>query len=369
MHYREWAAGLISQLVDFYVRTRNLGLGLVRWSATILVAALGSGFVLELKSNAFGNFRFSSGEGLPVILVSAIVALAAVGLLTGIWLAARVANREEDTAQASRVLVAEMRGLVDTSDHPLLKAVPQKIVGRREDCLVDVRPHLKAAPPNVHAALEELSALATQVRRARGGTDRQHVTVVAGGVMQVPLLFYAGTQLEDEGKTVLMDWERTSGKWQQLLAPDDGTRFTITGVDSCKGHAEVVMAVSATYQVAMDDIAATFPGMPVVHLARPDPQPNTIWSGANQAALTQQFLQTLAQLANRGVKTLHLVLAASSSLSLRFGMAYDHRNMPNLRCYQRERDHVPSYPWSVQMKTAVLPAACVATPNPAVVAA
>ena len=193
---------------------------------------------------------------------------------------------------------------------------------------------------------------------------KANVTVVAGGVMQVPLQFYAGTLIDDEGAVQLYDWERTEKRWKALSETDDEGRFTVAGVDTIGGAPEVVLAVSASYRVALDDIAATFPDYPLVHLSLPNPTPNTLWSEANQAALTQQFLQTLAALANCGAETVHLILAAPASLSIRLGMAYDGRNMPQLRCYQREADQSPPYPWSIRMPQGQRPVEYILTPAP-----
>jgi hypothetical protein len=365
-----WGKRLINQLVTWFTRRRNLGFGLVFLSSTLLVAVASGGFSVESQGVAglIQAFKFSTGEGLPGHLQSLLVYLGAVTWLIGVGLVVHSFMQEAGEARVTRIAVIEMRGLVDTSDHPLKNAVPPSLVGRIIDCLVNVRPHLVGRLPNVDEALQEIGHIQRDVRRARGDSARENVKVIAGGVMQVPLLFYAGTQLDDEGKVVILDWERTAGRWKELLEPDDGTRFTISGLDEIGNASEVVVAVSASYLAALNDIEKTFPGIPVVHLARPVPEPNSLWSEDTQAALTQQFLQTLAILANRGVKTVHLVLAAPSSLCIRFGMAYDQRNMPNLRCYQRERDHVPPYPWSVRMPTAVLPAAYLPTPESLVVA-
>jgi hypothetical protein len=86
-----------------------------------------------------------------------------------------------------------------------------------------------------------------------------------------------------------------------------------------------------------------------------------MWSQEGQAALAAQFLDTLAELHNRGAQTIHLVLAAPASLALRLGSVYDAKNHPKLRCYEWKRDQLPAYPWSVQMPTAVLPVAFVPT--------
>jgi hypothetical protein len=368
MKILNWAMGLISQWMTWRTRRRNLGIALFGIIAMMFIVLASGGFTVEAVGVAglIKVFKFSTGEGLPGHLLSLSVyfliclTVIAVGLALDGYLRDR---RQEDI---NRVVVVEMRGLVDTSDHPLIAAVPPALVGQRVDALVDVRMLLTGPAPNVVEAMREIDDVRRTVRRARGDAARAHVNVVAGGVMHVPLLFYAGTLFDDEGKVVLMDWERTAGKWLELTEADDGGRFNITGLDIAPSS-DVVVAVSASYPASLDDVAATFPGLPVVHLGRVNPSPNTLWSEETQAALTQQFLQTMAALPERGVKTVHLVLAAPATLSIRFGKAYDHRNMPNLRCYQREREHVPPYPWSIQMATATQVARYVATPNTAVV--
>jgi hypothetical protein len=362
--------GLTSQVVTWLVRPRNLGIALLSRSSAFL-AVLAGGFTIKAQNVAgvAGAFEFSTSDGLPGYLMAICAWLAVITWVTGLVMVVRAHHREWREAESKRVVVAELRGLVDTSDRPLKDGLPKTLVGRREDCLVDVRAHLAAKPPNVEEALKELQHLRREVRRARGGSARADVTVVAGGVMHVPLQFYAGTLLDDEGHVQLYEWERTQRNWKLLAEPDSGDRFDVLGLDGAQGGAEVVLAVSASYLVSRPDIDATFPGIPVVGLQLPRPLPNALWSEEMQAALTQQFLQTMAAFNNFGVQTVHLVLAAPFTLSFRFGMAYDQRNMPQLRCYQWERDQLPPYPWSVQMPKGRSPAVYLPTPVPTAVAA
>lgn len=363
MRFVGWLMSLISQVVTGLLRPRNLGVALVSRSSALLLALAG-GFTLKANGIAgvVDAFEFSTGQGFTGNLLILVTYLACITWSVGVVMVAFTYRREWKDADARRVLVVELRGLVDTSDRPLLGSVPRTLPGRRVDCLANVRPLLAAKPPQVEEALRELEHIQRQVRLARGDTSRENVTVVAGGVMQVPLQFYVGTLLEDEGAVLLYDWERTEGRWKDLSELDDGTRFTVSGLDGLQAAEEVVLAVSASYKADLKDVARTFPGLPVIHLERLNPLPNSLWSQANQAALTQQFLQTMAGLANRGVKTVHLVLAAPATLCIRFGMAYDHRSMPKLRCYQRDTDRVPPYSWSVQMPTAGQPAVYLTTP-------
>lgn len=363
MRVLNWAMGLVSQLVGWVVRPPNLGVALLSRSSSLLLL-LGSGVTIEARGVAgiVDAFKYAPADGLPGNLVLIVVYLACATWVIGLLMVLWTQYREWKETDSRRILVVEMRGLVDTSDKPLLAAIPRTLLGRRVDCLVDVRTHLAAPTPNVEEALKEIEHIQRDVRRARGDTARADVQVVAGGVMQVSLLFFAGTLLDDEGHVLLMDWERTKGDWKQLSDQADGEAFEITGLDGLGTSKEVVLAVSASYVAAYNDISTTFPGIPVVGMARPNPQPNTLWSEDTQSALTQQFLQTLGTLANQGVEMVHLVLAAPASLAIRFGKAYDHRNMPKLRCYQREQNQTPPYPWSIQMPAAQQPVAFIPTP-------
>ncbi|MES2948161.1 MAG: SAVED domain-containing protein [Pseudomonadota bacterium] len=350
-----WAQGQISKLVDWVTRKRNLGLGLLGCSSLALVGLASGDVAIEVKGFAgiLDAAKFSTGGGLSGVLLNLAVCAVLLVWILGALLVIASWWQERREANLNRVFVVEMRGLEDTTDHPLKNAIPAALPGRRVDRLVNVRPLLTGATPNVPEALKELDHIQRDVRLARGDTAREHVKVVAGGVMQVSLLFFVGTLLGSSGKAVFMDWDRTQGRWRELADADDGSRFAISGLDTAGTADAVVVAVSASYAADLKDVAATFPNMPLVHLSRPNPKPNTLWSEDTQAALAQQFLDTLADLNNIGVKTVHLVLAASSSLCLRLGSVYDHRNHPKLRCYQRERDQVPPYPWSVQMPTAL----------------
>lgn len=362
-----WFRSVIEQVLAYVLRRRHLGVVLLTISSTVLIS-LGSGFDIKAKGLAgvVDVLEFSTGQGLSGHLLSLVTYLACTAWVAGLSMVVMTYLREWRDDDARRVMVVELRGLVDTSDRPLIGSLPRALPGQRVDCLVNVRPFLSVKPPQVTEALHELGHVRRQLRQLRAGTSRENVTVVAGGVMQVPLQFYTGTLMDDEGAVHLYDWERTEKRWKALTEIDDGSRFKVTGLESAADAREVVLAVSASYQVAMEDIGVTFPDLPLVHLAREKPLPNTLWSEEAQAGLTQQFLQTLAALANTGVKTVHLILAAPAALSIRFGMAYDGRNMPELRCYQREADQFPPYPWSIQMPKDGTPVQYLTTPEPSV---
>ncbi|MCE1061561.1 SAVED domain-containing protein [Pseudomonas alloputida] len=319
------------------------------------------------KIGGFVDFlKVSITGGLPAGLTSLAAYLLMLGFALGLVLTFLIYRKESKEADAKRVAVVELRGLVDTSDTPLISAIPGRLVGRREDCRIDLRSHVCPGALNVPAALAELAFLPQSLRQRRADTSRSDTEVVVGGVMQVPFLFYAGVLLDDEGRVTLMDWDRTKEQWRELTEIDSGVRFEQDGLEGVESSPEVVLAVSASYTVELCDIARTFPGLPLVHLYRPNPRVNALWSSEEQAALTQQFLDVLSDLKNRGVTRIHLVLAASASLAIRFGKVYDARNMPALQCYHWEKERTPPYPWSVQMPLTLGGAASYIPTEPAI---
>lgn len=351
MFILQWAMGLISAYVAWKVRKRNIGLAIL--SACIgLLITLSMGDATVEASGIGGMvdfFKLSVTGGLPSTLVTVIAIVLTAGIVVGGGLAVHGYVSDAKEMAAKRVAVIELRGLVDTSDTPLISSVPARFVGRKEDCLIDVRALLAPNVLSVPAAMEEIAHLPRRLRHLRADSSRANVQVVVGGVMHVPLLFYTGVLLDDEGRVAIMDWERTKGEWRELIDADTGIRFAVEGLENVRSGGEVVLAISASYLAELDDIKRTFVDVPIVHLVRPNPKVNALWSEDEQVALTQQFLDILSQLKNTNVSMVHLVLAAPASLSIRFGRAYDIRNMPPIRCYQWERTQTPAYPWGLQM--------------------
>lgn len=351
MSWNAWAQHNSTHMIRWLTRRRHVGRVLLTAGVMIMIAALGSGFSLSLTQETLEGRLIgwiTTGDGLPFELTRIAFWLASALIVTGVI--AMVGHIAIDLrhAQRSAVIAVELRGLIDTSDRPLLKAIPKRLPGQRLDANVDIRSDMHAGAPD--RALKALEGLSDTVRRLRGQRERKDVQLVVGGVLQVPFLFYAGVVLDDEGMITPLDWDRKAGQWRVLDGVDDGARFTVTDLKTLPmGSERVVLSVSASYATDSTAIAATFGMHPLVSMALPRPLPDTLWSEAKQAALTAQFLEVLAELGNRGVRSVDLVLAASSSLAFRMGRAYDRRNLPELRCYQYQRNVQPPYPWCVEI--------------------
>lgn len=342
---QEW----MSILVRWVTRRPHPSRLMLTAGFTMVAAIFAGGWTFGVRGSA-GSLHFAgwvtTSDGLPelwltVVLVAGLaLALSGAGISLLDWRSVR------KSAERSAVIVMELRGLIDTSDKPLLTSVPRELLGQRLDALIDVR-ELIAAGAIEHAA-RKIVGIPDLIRRMRGSRELAQVQVVVGGVLQVPLLFLAGVMLDDEGRVTPLDWHRVTGTWRQLEEPDDGERFEVSGIDELpEGSLHVVLAVSASYRTDACAIKTTFGEVPVVSLSLANPLPDTLWSDAKQETLAAQFTAAVASLGNRGVRRISLVLAAPSSLVVRVGRAYDRRNMPEIACYQYERASIPAYPWSV----------------------
>lgn len=353
-----WFKQNATKVVDFCVRKRNLGISLCALSVPLLLLGTG-GIFFEIEYDG-NRFKWGLTDEPNFIFAFVAILMGAIGFGIGLYILIRIHSQEHKLSEISKVIVLELRGLVDTSDRPLNSAIPARFIGQRIDLLKDVRAFVAGENPNFVTALRELDYLRRDLQVARGDASREHVTVIAGGVLQVPLLFHVGSLIDDEGQVVLFEWDRIVSRWNELSAEENGDAFVIEE-DEFDAASEVVLVVSATYLADIEAIRRTFPGKPLVHLRLHNPSPNSIWGELWQNELTQQFLQTLASLGNKRVPLIHLVLVAPASLCIRFGRAYDLRNMPRLRCYQYERESNPPYPWSIEMATANKPAQHVLT--------
>jgi len=193
------------------------------------------------------------------------------------------------------------------------------------------------------------------IARRTDGFDRADVSFALGGLAPVPLLFLLGVIVDDEHRTVFMDWDRKAHVWRSLDEDDDGRRFDVTGLGEIStGTARVALCVSASYDVLDADVRLVEPTAPIVRLELQDRSTASHWSEGKQQRLSQQFLDTVMALSRRGVTEIALFLAAPASLLLRLGTVYDRRNLPGVTVNQFEQADARKFPWAVRMPVAGL---------------
>lgn len=340
---------LMRTVVDWVFRKKHPGLTLIRIGSTLLAATL-SGLAISLSFPlSKGPFRFSlntdGAAGIAWVVLGVAIVLIVAGLL---WLRA-----DWKQIDRRRLFAVEFRGLRDWNGAPLVDAIPKSAEGRREEILVDLRQRVRdGVIVDPQAAVDRLSGLRADLDRREDGRARTDINYYVGGLAPVPLSFLAGIYLDDEAPMTFMDWDRAGKFWRPLDAADDGVRFASHGLDLLSpGTSEIVLAVSASYRVDLQAAATRVGSLPLVHLELPAGTDGH-WSEAKQQALSKQFHDTALALQATGVRRIHLFFAGANSLVLRFGSAYDKRNLPGLVVYQYEPGPTPSFSWGVEMPVA-----------------
>jgi hypothetical protein len=311
-------------------------------SAALLTVSLSS---LVLQSLT-GSVDWLSGPS--AYFLSTVIGASAISVMISLWLAFRKYGRHAAASERDTVLVVEGRGLGGINGVQLVDAVPAKIAGAQKGYLLDVRLHADGTDVIPEKLVQAVAEMQSWVQEEVGRQDRGGVKIVYGGITAVPLTFLTGVLLDDEGRIIVMDWDRDEESWRTLDQDDDGLRFEVSGMDGlAPGAREVILAVAVSYPIMEQDLRSTFE-LPMIRMTLPNLD-SSHWSKRKQIGLAQQFVGTAKALGGRGVDRIHLVLAAQNSVVFTFGRRYDTRNLPEIVVYQYERHQTVRYPWGVQM--------------------
>lgn len=246
------------------------------------------------------------------------------------------------------VIALELRGLSQTIDCPLQSAIPPLTIGRREVMLIDVRQQVQGSIAQKQEAVSAVNLIPIRLKQLKDGRDRDDLTLYAGGLAPVPLLFLTGNLLAAESKINWLDWDRKSSVW---MSPDAGIDIDGTlPVNYAPLYRDVVMAVSISYPIDGQELSLAFPDTPIVELKIQNAVPGLVLSERSIQKLMQDFMNSIATLKSKGAKRIHLILAAPSVLSIRLGSCYAARNMPELIIYQYQQAQTKTpYPWGIRV--------------------
>ncbi|MEM5585788.1 SAVED domain-containing protein [Roseibium sp. AS2] len=345
--YRDTIDWSIREFVKFLFRPRGFEGKIAVACVPVLVTLLGWNWVVKATIRDEYSVEVGSTNVLPEWVQWPLVALFVAIFVFCVWIGWKRFSRENELRDRKKVIVIEGRGLRDDDGSPLTAAVPSEIIGHRIGIMLDLRQRKDGVIVDPGDLLNEVDAGRRTIQQHSKHGDAQDVTLVYGGLTPVPMTFLTGVIFDDEGKIVVMDWDRNREAWRSLDSGDDGQRFKMEGFQDFSSAAEVVLAVSASYQVRPENIATTF-DLPVVGLSLPDLN-SSHWSQGKQNALAGQFLEAAKFLEAKGVTTIHLLLAAQNSVVFNLGRRYDKRNLPSLIVYQYEASNEKKYPWGVRM--------------------
>jgi hypothetical protein len=335
---------------EWLLRPRNVGLSLITAGVCLLVAPFsfdGQGQLDYADETRRLSLKAATGSSLPQWM--APTAYVAGGILVFAGLIVVFLDIRRTSRKVAVVL--ELRGLHSSPDTPA-KDANLCLPGQKIWQPIDFRPKDESELVDPSFALQRLMAFKSVLQTHAGGRDPNDVAVAVGGLAAVPALFLAGLLLDDESQVTLYDWQRDKKRWQLVDGPDDGKRMMPADYSQLPaGTTEAVLAVSLSYQVDLPKVQATFPTLGVVELRAEEVAADRYWSSEKQEAVVSSFRAVVQELLHRGVTRIHLLLAAPASLSIRLGMAYDRRLLPELLVYQYERSSTPPYPWAFAMPT------------------
>ncbi|QFT95531.1 hypothetical protein FIU86_21940 (plasmid) [Roseovarius sp. THAF9] len=345
-------------LITYIFRIPSWPSRLLRAGVALIVAGLSVGGlagdlswidadrVLRLAVQADGGGLSVYWSQITVFL--GILLLAAGGILGVID---HIADRRQLRKQS--VVVLEHRGLHQTVDTPLAPAVPKRLKGRIDVLPIDHRQSTSTSQIiSPDDALSQIAGLRQQLRQKRDAAGPGNVRLVYGGMAPVPLTFLTGMMVGNEAGLTVMDWDRFAEKWREPDGADDGDRFVISGTDGLKNNIpEVALAVAVSYPSDADGIKATLGDMPLIRLALPTLSTTAHWSAGKQSAMSEDFTDLLGDLMAKGVKRVHLFIAAPNSVVFTLGRHLDDRLHPEVLVYQYERSSSPPFPWAVKMPT------------------
>lgn len=331
---------------------RSVAIRLVRGGIGLIGLSVLGGFGFNLSwadLDRLVTLELQTGDT-PLILSVAANGVGILLVIVGlIW---HQSDRKREIARhnRSRLIVIEQLSLKQAHTISLGDSLPSNFSGQVEKIFHDIRDLFDDnVIRNPEKALEEVSSVKKEVNRRISDHDRADVQIIYGGRMSVPFTFLTGVLLGDEGQITVFDWDRrNTGGWRELSAADDGERFRISGIDQTLGT-EVVLAISVSYPVLPENIAASFPGLPVVTMQMESLSSDAHWSARKQAELSMQFLQTLKQVMAQGVTRIHILLAAPNSVSFEFGRRFDEALLPQSVVYHFRNGGTPPFPWGVQI--------------------
>lgn len=346
----------LTKLIDWWFRVTTIERFLIGAGVSLLIAIFGGvPLILEFLRFALGTLpegvvRFEAAlETIDVLIFGVALFLIAAGIA---FATARFVG-EVRARSKLRNIVIEARGLRDDDGNPLADKVAKHQQGTVVPVLLDLRNRLDGQVIAPERALQEITSMHRSVLQNKKDGDRADLKTIYGGLTSVPYTFLTGVLLDDEGSIITYDWDRAQEAWRRIEGPDDGARFHVDGAEAIGDAPEVVLATAFSYPIQDDDLATTF-NLPRIRLTLDGMSSDGHWSQQKQNRLAQEFLEVVKNLAAKGVKRLHLVLAAPNSVVFTFGRRYDKRNLPEIIVYQYQRGEPIAYPWGVSMPVAGL---------------
>jgi hypothetical protein len=116
--FRKWFMNLVNRWVEWIFRKRNVGLAITAACCSVLAVIVSANISVEASGilGVVGTFKFSTGEGTPGFVQTAIAWVMLAGAIVGIVLTVHSYRKESKEADIKRVVVVELRGSIQGKD-------------------------------------------------------------------------------------------------------------------------------------------------------------------------------------------------------------------------------------------------------------
>jgi hypothetical protein len=335
---------------DWLFRAKTPEALLLKSAGGILVLVYGAPSLVEVLLRLFLDSvpeSYKSAKQIISMVDGLILSICTIMILVSIGLIIYKFIVAEKSKQRKRVIVVEGRGLRDDDGSPLEEAVSKVVEGNITPILLDLRNNMDGKVIEPQMAVNKIISSLLAVKQHSNG-ERRDLTLVYGGLTSVPYTFLTGLLIDDENNVITYDWDRRHEKWRSLDEIDDGDKFLVQGLNDVYDSEDVVIALAYSYPIEDADLKNTFT-YPLVRLTLNEVSSDAHWSKDKQNRLAQEFFEVVKLVSAKGVKRIHLVMAAPNSVVFTFGRRYDKRNLPEVVVYQFERGKYPAYPWGIQM--------------------
>ena len=335
-------------IFEIYVRG-SLGGKLIATGLALLTLAIGLNFNVNFAVKPAEGTQLNgsiSSADTPEIVNYLLIFSGLAFIVVGLFFTWQTYQQQ----QRKLHFALEIRGLSNGFDTPLTSGIPRRLPGARKHHLIDVREMLKGGPAQLKQAVDEVNFIPRILRQTKSGLDREDLSIYVGGIAPTPLLFLAGSFVTSEGKFTTLDWERLKKKeWVSLSNGVSIPAADVSYPTSIVGD-EALLVVALSYSVNKSELDNSFPDLQRWELGTDALPLGKPLSEESLEELTDQFMNTIVAMKRAGINVIHLVLATPSSVAIRLGSAYSHRNMPKLIAYQYQKDNKNSqYPWGVEM--------------------
>ncbi|MCH9269910.1 SAVED domain-containing protein [Pantoea ananatis] len=338
----------LSKVIDYLTRKKRPGFILIGSGAALLAGQKALNFAIT-GDFSWGTLSVGTADS-NFILDYMVPVLALVLIASGLVLTFISEIQTFKQNSRKRIILITGDGLRTTSGTGLATVVKSILKGIIHPVEIDITQQIRNG-----VIIEPKRTFERQILPAKDNivqlltkNEKDMTQIAYGGFLPVPFTFLLGNIVDDKGEVNVFDWDRKNDCWRIISTDksDDGEGFISEKINEINSD-EIVLMISCSYKINYTQVKVCFPGMGIEHLMLKDNTFDNHWSINKQRRLSMQFAEKVKTLSAQGIRTVHLILAAQSSMVLNFGRRYDSRNMPEIIIYQYEQTSDNPYPWGI----------------------